>query len=214
MSSSSNTNATFGSSAPPPFGGGAGIQGGVSAGLAENWWAVALRGVLGILFGLVALLVPTAIMLSLALLFAVYLLVDGVIALVAAMRAARGHRPWGPLLAEGVLTLAMGILAALFPAGAVLGFVYATGAWAVLTGGMMIVAASRLHMSHGRMWLILGGLVSVIWGIVLFLSPLLGALVLTWWLGAYALVFGVALLVLGIRLRNHRNNVPAATGRL
>src|SRR5438270_13046245 len=76
-----------------------------SAVLARNWWAVALRGVAGILFGMIALLAPVAAILSLALLFAAYLLVDGVFAIVAAVRAAQHHERWGLLLAEGVLDL-------------------------------------------------------------------------------------------------------------
>jgi uncharacterized membrane protein HdeD (DUF308 family) len=178
----------------------------MSAALARNWWAIALRGVFGILFGLIALAVPAAVMLSLALLFAAYLLVDGVLAIVAAARAAQSHERWGLLLAEGVVDLAMGILVLLFPAGAVFGFVIATAAWALVTGALMLGAAFRLHASHGRWWLGLAGVVSLLWGVLLILAPLAGALVLTWWLGGYAIAFGVSLLVLAFRLRGHRGH--------
>jgi uncharacterized membrane protein HdeD (DUF308 family) len=179
--------------------------------LARNWWAVALRGVFGILFGLVALTVPAAVMLSLALVFAAYLLADGVLAIVAAVRAAQSHDRWGLMLTEGILDITMGLLAALFPAGAVLAFVLATAAWALLTGGLMLGAAFRLSASHGRWWLAFGGIISLIWGILLLLAPVAGALVLTWWLGGYAIVFGVALLVLGFRLRGFRDQGTAGT---
>lgn len=197
---------------PAPSGGGldparSGDAG--SAVLARNWWAVALRGVFGILFGVVALAVPAAVMLSLALLFAVYLLVDGVFALVAAMRAAHSHERWGLLLAEGILNLGMGLLAAMFPAGAVLAFVLVTAAWALVTGGLMLGAAFRLHASHGRLWLLLGGIVSLLWGVALAVAPLAGALVLTWWLGVYAIAFGIMLLALALRLRGHRGSAAA-----
>ncbi|SHK46602.1 Uncharacterized membrane protein HdeD, DUF308 family [Roseomonas rosea] len=173
--------------------------------LARNWWAIALRGVAALGFGLVALLVPGAAMLSLALIFAAYLLADGIFGIVSAVRAARTHERWGLLLAEGVLNLLMGLLAAFFPAGAVLGFVLATAAWALLTGGLMLAAAFRLDRSHGRLWLALGGILSLAWGILLVMTPLAGAVVLTWWLGAYAVAFGAALLVLAFRLRRQRD---------
>ncbi|MCK8787861.1 DUF308 domain-containing protein [Roseomonas sp. NAR14] len=173
----------------------------MSALLAQNWWAVALRGVCGIVFGLIALVLPGAAMLSLALFFAAYLLVDGSFGIVAAVRAARTGERWGLLLAEALLNLAMGLIAFFFPAGAVLAFVLVTAAWALITGGLMLGAAFRLARSHGRIWLALGGIVSIIWGVLLVLAPIAGALVLTWWLGGYAIAFGVVLLVLAFRLR-------------
>ncbi|MBV8912636.1 MAG: HdeD family acid-resistance protein [Acetobacteraceae bacterium] len=173
----------------------------MSAVLARNWWAVALRGVAGIIFGLIALIVPVAAMLTLALLFAAYLVVDGVFGIVAAVRAAQHHERWGLLLAEGILNLLMGVIVYMFPGGAVLAFVLITAAWALITGGLMLVSSFRLHGAHGRIWLALGGIVSLIWGVLLVLAPMVGAVVLTWWLGVYALVFGVMLLVLGFRLR-------------
>lgn len=182
--------------------------------LAENWWAVALRGVLAILFGLIALVVPGALMLSLALLFAAYLLVDGVLAIISAVRAARAQERWGLLLAEGVLNIIMDLIAFVFPVSAVLAFVFVTAAWALLTGGLMLAAAFKLRKDHGRWWLALGGIVSLIWGILLIIAPLVGALVLTWWLGGYAIAFGAMLLVLGFKLRSQhqgRGTRPAVT---
>jgi uncharacterized membrane protein HdeD (DUF308 family) len=173
----------------------------MSAALARNWWAVALRGVAAILFGLIALFMPVAAMLSLALLFAVYLVADGVFGIIAAVRAAQSHERWGLLLGEGLLDLVMGIIVFMFPGGAVLGFVLVTAVWALMTGGLMLTSSFRLHGSHGRVWLALGGIVSLIWGVLLILAPLIGAVVLTWWLGLYALAFGIMLLVLGLRLR-------------
>jgi uncharacterized membrane protein HdeD (DUF308 family) len=173
--------------------------------LAGNWWAIALRGLAAIVFGIIALAVPGAVLLSLALIFAAYLLADGVFAIVAAVRAARQHERWALLLIEGVLDIVVGVAAAIIPAGAVLAFVFMTAAWALLTGGLMLASAFRLHLSHGRWWLALGGLVSIVWGILLAIAPTLGAVVLTWWLGGYALVFGVVLLVLAFRLRRQRD---------
>lgn len=174
---------------------------GMSASLARNWWAIALRGVAGIVFGVIAFIVPAAAMLTLAWLFAAYLLVDGVFAIVAAVRAAERHERWGLLLFEGVLDIVMGGIVWLFPASAILAFVLITAGWALITGALMLISSFRLHGTHGRLWLALGGVISLIWGGLLAASPFTGALVLTWWLGAYAIAFGVVLLILAFRLR-------------
>jgi uncharacterized membrane protein HdeD (DUF308 family) len=180
----------------------------MSAVLAENWWAIALRGVFGIIFGILAFAMPVAVMLSLALLFAAYCLVDGVLAIIAAVRAARAHERWGLLVLEGVLNLIMAAIAVAFPVGAVLAFVFVTAFWAILSGAVMLGAAFRLAVPYGRWWLALGGIVSIIFGALLIVAPLAGAVVLTWWLGAYALVFGVVMLVLAFRLRRWRSSAP------
>jgi uncharacterized membrane protein HdeD (DUF308 family) len=190
---------------PPP----ANLAEAMGAVLAENWWAIALRGVLGILFGILAFAMPAAVMLSLALLFGAYCLVDGVLAIIAAVRAARAHERWGLLVFEGVLNLIMAAIAVVFPASAVLAFVFVTAFWAVLTGAMMLGAAFRLAVPYGRWWLALGGIVSIVFGVLLAIAPLAGAVVLTWWLGAYAIVFGVVMLVLAFRLRRQRTSTPA-----
>ena len=69
----------------------------------------------------------------------------------------------------------------------------------------MLVAVFRLRKTHGKWLLALSGIVSVVWGVLLFIAPIAGAVVMTWWLGAYALIFGGVLLVLAFRLRKHRN---------
>jgi uncharacterized membrane protein HdeD (DUF308 family) len=174
---------------------------GESAVLARNWWAFALRGAVAILFGIVAIAMPGAVMLSLALLFAAYLIVDGAFGIVSAVRAAQAHERWGWLIAEAVLNIAMGVLVFVFPAGAVIAFVLVTALWALLTGGAMLVAAFKVHPEFGRWWLTLGGVVSLVWGVLLLVSPLLGAVVLTWWLGGYAIAFGVILLIFAFQLK-------------
>jgi uncharacterized membrane protein HdeD (DUF308 family) len=180
----------------------------MSAVLAQNWWALAIRGVAGIIFGLIALLMPGVTMISLVLLFSAYMLVDGVFAIVAAVRSAHQHERWWLLAIEGMVDIAAGVVAFLWPGVTVLAFVLLVATWAVVSGGLMFAAAFRLKIDHGRWWLGLGGAVSLVYGILLVLAPAAGALVLTLWLGAYALVFGVALLVLAFRLRSHRNDHP------
>jgi uncharacterized membrane protein HdeD (DUF308 family) len=174
--------------------------------LAQNWWAVALRGVFAVLFGLIALLVPGATILSLVLFFSAYMLVDGVFGIVAAVRAASHGQRWGLLILEGIANIAVGAIAFLMPGLTVVAFVLLLAAWSLVSGGLMLGAAVRLTREHGRWWLALGGVVSVVFGILLAIAPIIGAVVLTWWLGAYALMFGIALLVLAFKLRAHKDD--------
>jgi uncharacterized membrane protein HdeD (DUF308 family) len=182
--------------------------GAMSAVLAEIWWAIAARGVLAILFGLIALFLPGATMLSLVLVFSAYALVDGVFAIIAAVRAARSHERWALLVLEGVVNMVTAAIAFLWPGITVIAFVLLVASWAILSGGLMLAAAFRLNIDHGRWWLTLGGIVSIIYGVLLVVAPMIGALVLTWWLGAYALIFGVALIALAFRLRAQRRDRP------
>ena len=184
----------------------------MSGSLARNWWAVALRGASGILFGLMAFLLPGVTLVSLTLLFAVYMLADGVFAVVAGARAAARHERWGLLILEGVVDLAAGAAALLLPAVTVLLMVTLLGIWAVVSGFVLLVAAFHLHAGHGRWLLAVPALVSIVWGVLLYLSPGLGALVLTYWLGGYAIAFGALLLVLAFRLRARRGGYPGQGG--
>jgi uncharacterized membrane protein HdeD (DUF308 family) len=201
----SSTAHTF--EAPPPSPEAAKTEG-MNAALARNWWAVALRGVFAILFGFIALLMPGATILALVLVFSAYMLADGVLAIVSAVRAARRNERWGLLVFQGVASILAGIAAFIWPGITVLVFITLVAAWSIVSGGLMLASAIRLRIDHGRWWLALSGLLSVIFGVLLVIAPLAGAVVLTWWIGAYALIFGVALLVLAYRLREHRHDRP------
>ncbi|SED17735.1 HdeD family acid-resistance protein [Bradyrhizobium erythrophlei] len=183
-----------------------------SDGLARNWWLFTVRGIFGVMFGLIALLFPGPTMLSLVILFSAYMLVDGAAGIVSAVRAMRRRDQWGILIFEGLLNIAVGIVAFLWPGLTVVAFVFLVAAWAIISGGLMMAAGFRLNISHGRWWLVLGGLCSLIYGALLIAMPLIGAVVLTWWMGAYALVFGVSLIILSFQLRSrHQHAVTPNT---
>jgi len=185
-----------------------------TATLAQNWWLFTLRGVFAIIFGCLALAFPGPTMLSLVLLFSAYMLVDGVAEIISAVRAMRRNGRWGFLIFAGLLNIAVGICAFLWPGLTVLAFVLLVASWAIVTGALMTAAAFRLNIEHGRWWLVLGGLLSLAYGALLILTPLIGALVLTWWMGAYALAFGIALVIFSFRLRSrqHQGANPTAVG--
>lgn len=172
-----------------------------SAVLARNWWVVVLRGAIGILFGLMTLVLPGVTLLSLVFLFAAYLVVDGVLAIAAGLRAAQKGDRWLLLMLEGAVGLVGALAMVLMPDLAIVVLVYLIALWSVISGIVLIVAASQLHLDHGRWWLALAGAVSLAFGVSLAVYPIVGAVVLAMWIGAYAVVFGAMLLMLGFRLR-------------
>jgi uncharacterized membrane protein HdeD (DUF308 family) len=177
--------------------------------LAKDWWLLALRGLLGVIFGIIALVMPVVTILALVLLFSAYMLVDGCFALYTAVRAMRRRDSWGMPLLQGIVNIAAGAVAFLWPGITVVVFVILLAAWAIVSGCLMLTAAYNVEGRYGRGWLAFGGIVSLLYGLLMILAPLLGAVVLTWWLGAYSLVFGVALIVLAFRLRSQRNEHPS-----
>lgn len=181
----------------------------MSASLARNWGLVLIRGLLAIALGVLTLALPGVALASLLLVFAAYMFIDGVVAIVAGVRAARRHERWGWLIAEGVFGIAAGIAAVVLPLATVLALVALAAIWAIASGIMLVIAAFRLEPAHGRVLMALAGVVSIVWGGLLLFAPVAGALVLTIWIGAYALIFGISLIVLAIRLRG-RHRVGAA----
>jgi uncharacterized membrane protein HdeD (DUF308 family) len=172
--------------------------------LAQRWWAVGLRGILGIIFGLICLLTPGIALRVFVIVFAAYMFIDGVFAIISGIRAARSGESWGLLILEGIVDLAAGVVAILWPALTLVALVWIVAIWAIVSGALMLAAAFSLNLDYGRWWLALGGIASTIFGILLIIEPFIGAVVLTLWIGAYAVVFGVLLLVLGFQLHSKR----------
>lgn len=181
--------------------------------LARNWWALALRGVAAVLFGVVAFLAPEFTLVWLVLLFGAYALLDGVLAIVAGIRAAERHERWWPFALEGLASIAVGVITFIMPAATAFVLVWFVAAWAILTGVLRISAAIRLRKEiRGEWLLIVNGALSVLLGLLIIVRPLAGLVSLVWFLGAYATVYGVILLALALRLRGHRHR--AFTHRL
>ncbi len=170
--------------------------------LASNWWAVALRGALAIVFGALAFAWPGITADVLLAFFGAYALVDGLFTAVAAFRAPEGYKHWWALLVEGVSGVAAGVLAFVWPGITALVLLYLIAAWAVVTGVFEIAAAARLRKLISGEWLLaLGGVLSVLFGLMLVAWPGAGAFAVLWLIGAYAVLFGVLLMALGFRLR-------------
>lgn len=168
-----------------------------------NWWALALRGVVAILFALIAFFLPGVTATALILLFGAYAFVDGIFALIAGVRLARQHGRSAPLLLEGGLNILIGLIIFIWPGPALIATVYLIAIWAVITGIALIAAGIALIRHSGEWLLVLSGVISVLLGIILFVQPTAGVIALSWWLGFYALLFGIILLAAAFRIRHH-----------
>ncbi|ONI81042.1 hypothetical protein ALI144C_21010 [Actinosynnema sp. ALI-1.44] len=169
--------------------------------LPKAWGLVVLRGVLAVLFGLLALVWPGLTALALALVFGIYALVDGIGLLVDAFRnpdkSNRGMRILG-----GILGVAAGVVAIVWPGITVAALAILVGAWALVTGITEIVAAFRLRKQiEGELLLGLAGLLSAIFGILVLLWPALGVAAIAAFIGVFSLIYGIVLIALGLRLR-------------
>ena len=168
--------------------------------LANNWWTLVLRGIAAIIFGILAYLWPGITFIVLVLFFGAYALWDGVFALIGAFRT-EGERRWS-LVLEGVVGIAAGLVTFFWTGAASLALLLVIGAWAIVTGIFEIVSAIRLREEiEGEWFLLISGLLSVLFGIALAIWPAAGLVAVTWMIGAYAIVFGILLLGLGFRLR-------------
>ncbi len=171
--------------------------------LSQNWWLVVLRGVLGILFGLAAFIWPGITWLTLLIMFGIYAIVDGLIAVGTGLARTKETSRWWVFLLEGLISIAAGVVALLSPALTTVVLIYMIATWAIITGVLEIVAAVRLRHEITNEWfLALGGVLSIGLGVLLFLRPLAGSLAIIWTIAAYAVLFGILLVILGFRLRN------------
>jgi uncharacterized membrane protein HdeD (DUF308 family) len=178
--------------------------------LATNWWSLIIRGLVAILLGIVTFAMPNITLTALVLLFGAYALVDGMVCITVAVRAIEKHERWGSLLFGGLTGVAAAVVTVFWPAMTAVALVFVIGAWAVVTGIFQIVAAVRLRKYIAGEWLlILGGIASVLFGVLITIAPLAGALVIALWVGAYTLVFGVLLIALAFRLRSWEKAAPA-----
>jgi uncharacterized membrane protein HdeD (DUF308 family) len=168
--------------------------------LSDNWPILVLRGIAAVIFGVLALAWPGITLLAMVILFGAYALVEGIATLAMAFTRSERRRP--SLVLGGILDIAAGIVTFLFPAISALALLVVIAVWAIITGVVEIYSGIELRRQiQGEAWLIVGGALSVVFGVLLLSAPGPGLLTITWLIGIYALAFGIALLVLAFRLR-------------
>jgi uncharacterized membrane protein HdeD (DUF308 family) len=177
--------------------------------LARNWWLIVLRGAAGILFGILAIAWPNLTILVLVLLFGAYALVDGISLLGSLIRGDPQARRNGLLVGVmGVLSIGAAVVAVLWPEITALVLLYVVAFWSIAVGVVQLLAAIRLRQEiEGEFWLGLGGVLAILFGLYLVLFPGAGLVSLAWLVGVWAIVFGIAGVALGLRLRGIANRM-------
>lgn len=171
-----------------------------------NRWFTLLRGILALIFGLIALFDPGIALLALVYVFGAYSLIDGIAAVVIAIQERRTALHWVALLVEGIVGIVIGILAFVLPGITVLALLFLIAIWAVITGAMEIAAGFMLGISRGLDWLlVVAGILSIIFGIILFAAPAHSILAILWVVGIYAIIFGIILIIRSFSTRPRRN---------
>jgi uncharacterized membrane protein HdeD (DUF308 family) len=172
--------------------------------LTQNWWLVVLRGVLAVLFGVVAFIWPGPTLEALVLIFGAYALVDGVFLVATGIIGtnASGGTRWF-LVLGGILGIIVGIGTFFYPGITATSLLYVIGAWAIITGVFEAVAAFQLRQEIDNEWLyIISGVLSIAFGVLVFVYPQASALSIIWLIAIYAVVYGIAIIALGFRVRS------------
>jgi uncharacterized membrane protein HdeD (DUF308 family) len=179
--------------------------------LAKCWWLLLLRGLAAILFGVLAFVWPGMTLVTLVLLYGAFALVDGVLSLIAAFSGSAKPVPTWWLVVVGIIGIAAGIVTFLWPGITAILLVLFIGAWALVHGIFEIIGAIQLRKEIDNEWmLILGGALSVLFGVVVLIAPGAGALGLIWAIAAYSILFGITFVALALRLRRHALPAVAA----
>lgn len=179
--------------------------------LTQFWWLIVLRGVVSVIFAVVAFTRPQLAFEALIFVLGIFLFADGVTALILGVRM-RGHDDdWWAMLLEGMLGIGLGLIALVNPELTAAGLVLVLAVWFLVTGVFEIAAAIKLRKEIDNEWLLgLAGVVSVALGALMIFNPNAGAVSIMWWLGFYAAAFGLLLLGLGLRMRRIHKKLQSA----
>ena len=179
--------------------------------LAKSWWLLLLRGIAAIIFGILAFVWPGLTLVTLVLLYGAFALVDGVISLIAAFTGSAKPVPTWWLVVVGLLGIGAGIATFVMPGITAILLILFMGAWALVHGIFEIIGAIQLRKEIDNEWmLILSGVVSVLFGVIVLIAPGAGALGLIWAIAVYSIVFGISFVALAFRLRNHKHEAATA----
>ncbi len=179
--------------------------------LPKNWWLFLVRGLIAVVFGMTALVWPTQTWLVLVMLFGAYVLVDGIFTTVAGVEFRHYFDRWWTVALEGVLGIAIGLMTLVSPNAMAQVLFYLIATWAVVTGILEIVASISFRSFIPGEWsMIIAGILSTIFGAVLFVYPAAGLVSVVWLIGLYAIAFGVMQFVFSARLHDLNKLIKAS----
>ena len=177
--------------------------------LTSNWWALALRGILSILVGILAITRPGVTLAAIVLLIGAYMFVDGVFAIMASLRGMRTGDRWGWMLVEGILGIVAGLIVLRTPATGAIVLLWLVAFWAITHGIAEIAAGIKLRkIIEGEWLLFLTGVLSLGLGLYVLMRPGVGLLLLATWVGVYALFTGIVMLMLAFKVRKWTHEHP------
>lgn len=181
--------------------------------LTRNWWTLLVRGIVAVIFGILAIANPKTTLTVLLLFAAAYVIVDGILSILASLTAAERGRGWGWLLVSGILGVAIGVAMFVWPDVTALVLLYLFVAWLLVIGVMQLVAGIRMRrLISGALWIALAGVLSIVLGFYILANPEAGLIGLLWIIGIYAILFGAMMIMASLQLRRwYRNgHTPAA----
>ena len=174
--------------------------------MTQNWWAIALRGLVAVLFGIATFIWPGISLFVLVALFGAYALVDGIFAIIESFRRDVVRERWWALLIEGIVGVAIGVVTFTWPGLTAMGLLFLIAFWAIVTGVFEIITAIRLrHEIRGEWMMALIGILSIALGFLMVAFPLAGALSVVLMIGAFVFAMGVLMIALGFKLRSLRH---------
>lgn len=169
--------------------------------LASTWWLVLIRGIAAVIFGILTIIWPGITLWVLVIFFGAYALVGGIFSVISAFRHGTESKAW--LIISGIISILAGLVAFAWPGITTLALLFVIAFWAIFTGVSEIIAGIKLRKVIDNEWmLIIGGLLSVVFGVLLLIWPASGALALTWLIGIFAIVYGIAMIILSVRVKN------------
>lgn len=181
--------------------------------IARNWGPVLVRGVAALIFGLLVLFAPAISLAVLVLYFGALALVDGFATVAAAVANRRAEQPWAGFLLSGLLGIAVGVVTFLWPGVTALALVYLIAFWAIVLGLGEVAAAIRLrHVISGEWVLVIAGVLSLIFGVLIAIFPSTGALAVLLWIAWFAIVVGILRIIQALRLRDRLNTPSGVRG--
>ncbi len=177
----------------------------------KAWWMLLIRGILLVIFGALAATWPGLAFYSLVVLFGAFALVYGFVGLIGSISHRKDNKDWWLVLLEGVVSILIGIMAFAWPGLTGLVLAYLVAAWAIIMGVLRIYQAINLRkVIEGEWLLIVGGIISVMFGIFVLVRPLEGAVAIAWVIGIYAIILGLLGIFLSFRVRSWQKRAEKA----
>lgn len=179
----------------------------------ERWWVFLIRGILALIFGILCFVQPDLSLTTLVLMFGIFALADGVMGVFIAVVGRKEIEDWWVLLLWGLIGITAGVLTFAAPNVTALVLLFYIALWAVVSGVLQVALAIRLRKEiEGELFLILAGVLSIVFGIILIARPANGALAVVWIIGMFAILYGITMTILAVRLRSLRSRLKQRLG--